>query len=88
MIIPPSLPALQMNQDEETARNCKSRCERQNIPFYRLSPFLDRAVMPTENDSEVLCEIILKAKSLLHAYDVQMGELIQLLYHFTLEHEG
>ena len=63
------------------ARNCKSRCEKQGIPFFRFSPYLDEEVTAIESDDEKLCDIIVKAQMLLQAVDVQIDELIQHFYY-------
>ena len=43
------------------AKNCKSRCEEQGIPFYRLSPELTKAVDTGETDNEKLIDMMLQA---------------------------
>ena len=71
----------QMTRSEDVDRNSRSRCEKQGIPYYRFSPLFDEVVDTIETDGEKLCDIILKAKMLLEAYDAQVDELIQHFYY-------
>ena len=82
----PFLP-LQLTKSEDVARNCRSRCEKQNIPYYRFSPELDEIISTIETDSEKLCDIILKAKMLLEGSQAQVDTLIQHFY-YTAAHEN
>ena len=63
------------------ADNCRSRCEKQKIPFYRFSPPLDEVIALNEGDDEKLLGIILKAKMFLQSRDYSMDELVQSFYH-------
>ena len=71
----------QVTESEGVADNCRSRCEKQNIPFYRFSPELDDVISLSETDNEKLCGIILKTKGLLQSVDTQVDELVQMFYH-------
>ena len=89
--LPPSCPFFlflsQLTKSEDVARNCRSRCERQGIPYYRFSPELDEIISTIEDNDEKLCDIILKAKMLLEGSQAQMDTLIQHFY-YTAAHEN
>ena len=88
--LPCALPSLflsQLTKSEDVAHNCRSRCERQGIPYYRFSPELDEIISTIEDDDEKLCDIILKAKMLLEGSQAQMDTLIQHFY-YTAAHEN
>ena len=44
------------------ASNSRSRCQEQDIPFYRFSPHLEEIVAAGETDNDKLFSIVLKAK--------------------------
>lgn len=73
--------SLQVVESEGVAENCRSRCMKQNIPYYRFSPKLDEAIPLSEGDSEKLVDIVIKTKVLLQSMDAQVDELVQLFYH-------
>ena len=54
--------ALKLVESEMVAMNCKSRCEEQGIPFYRLSPILTEIVATGETDNEKLIDMMLQAR--------------------------
>ncbi len=70
-----------MLESEGVADNCRSRCVKQNIPFYRFSPELDEVICLSERDDKKLVEIVIKTKILLQSMDAQVDELVQLFYH-------
>ena len=78
---------MQMTKSEDVARNSRSRCEKQGILYYRFSPVFDEFVDTIETDGEKLCDIIIRAKMSLQAFDGQMDELIQHFY-YTAAHDG
>ena len=50
--LPCALPSLflsQLTKSEDVARNCRSRCERQVIPYYWFSPELDEIISTIEH---------------------------------------
>ena len=77
-----------MTKSEDVAHNSRSRCEKQGIPYYRFSPIFDEIVDTIETDGEKLCDVIVKAKMSLQAYDAQMDELIQHFYYTAAYENG
>ena len=75
---------LQISDEEEVAENCRLRCEKQRIPFYRFSPAFDAEsdvkVLPTETDVNRLCDLVLRAQTYIEsAWESKMDMLVQLL---------
>ncbi len=70
-----------MVESEGVADNCRSRCAKQNIPFYRFNPELDEVIPLSEGDNEKLVNIVIKTKVLLQSLDAQVDELVQLFFH-------
>ena len=71
-----SLLLVQLTKSEDVSANCHCRCEQLRIPYYRFSPHLDETVDTAETNSEVLCNLIVKAKMLLQNYDAKVNEII------------
>ena len=78
---------LQLTRAENVVENCKARCERGRILFYRFNPRLDEAMGSTEADSKKLCDVILKAKMLLQSNDAEMDQLIQHMYYIAAQRQ-
>lgn len=72
-----------LTRAENVVENCKARCEKEKILFYRFNPQLDEPMGSLESDSGKLCEVILKAKMLLQSNDTEMDLLIQHMYYIT-----
>lgn len=75
---------VQISNEEEIAENCRLRCEKQKIPFYRFSPAFDAAsdvkVLPTETDVNKLSDLVLRAQAYIEsAWESKMDFLVQLL---------
>ena len=56
--------------------NSRSRCEEQNIPYYRFSPQLDEIVSGGETDNEKLFNIIIRAK--IETKEQGLDELVEV----------
>ena len=52
----------QLVESEIVAKNCKTRCHEQNIPFYRFSPQLTNMVSAGETDSDKLVDMMLQTR--------------------------
>ena len=76
---------LQLTRAENVVDNCKARCEREKVLFYRFNPRLDEVMGSVEADSRKLCEVILKAKMLLQSNDTEMDQLIQHMYYIMAQ---
>ena len=75
---------MQISNEEEVAENCRLRCEKQGIPFYRFSPAFDAQsdvkVLPTETDVTKLSNLVLRAQTYIEsAWETKMDILVQLL---------
>ncbi len=58
------------------ARNCRSRCEEQGIPFYRFSPNLEEVIPAGETDLDKLLDMVMQART--QTQDQGLRELIDL----------
>ena len=58
------------------AKNCKSRCNEQDIPFYRFSPQLDDVIAAGETDNEKLLNMIMQTK--IQAKEQGLDEMIEM----------
>lgn len=67
-------------ETEKVAENSKSRCEEQDIPFYRFNPNLKEIVPAGETDNEKLLDMIIEAKIQVKEQGLkEMTELLQML---------
>lgn len=76
--------SMQISNEEEVAENCRLRCEKQGIPYYRFSPAFDAdsdvKVLPTETDVNKLSDLVLRAQTYIEsAWENKMDILAQLL---------
>ena len=60
------------------ATNSKSRCEEQNIPFFRFSPRLNEIIPAGETDNEKLFSMVLQTKT--EIINQRMTDLIELFH--------
>ena len=72
---------LQIGISEGEAENCRSRCEKQGLPFYRFNPELSEVIALSESDNEKLIDMVLKTQLYLQSKDYEMDELVQLCKH-------
>ena len=80
---------MQISNEEEVAENCRLRCEKQGIPFYRFSPMFDAdsdvKILPTETDVNKLSDLVLRAQTCIEsAWETKMDILVQLLNNIHL----
>jgi len=73
--------SLQIGISEGEAENCRSRCEKQGLPFYRFNPELSEVVALSESDNEKLIDMVLKTQLYLQSKEYEMDELVQLCQH-------
>lgn len=67
-------------ETEKVAENSKSRCEEQDIPFYRFNPNLNEIIPAGETDNEKLLDMIIEAKIQVKEQGLkEMTELLQML---------
>lgn len=67
-------------ETEKVAENSKSRCEEQDIPFYRFNPSLKEIIPAGETDNEKLLDMIIEAKIQIREQGLnEMTELLQML---------
>lgn len=52
----------QLVKSETVARNFRTRCWEQGIPFYRFNPELDEEIASGETDSEALVRMLVQTK--------------------------
>ena len=52
--------SLQLVEPSVADSNCKSRCEEQDIPYFRLNPRLEQVVEAGETDTKVLISMIIQ----------------------------
>ena len=50
------------NSSIKDAKNSQSRCEEQDIPFYRFSPELDEIIARSETDNEKLFNMVIQTR--------------------------
>ena len=66
------------------ADNCRLRCEKQKIPFYRFNPVFDAEsdvkILPTETDVNKLSDLVLRAQEHIRAWEHQIDLLVNLLH--------
>ncbi len=70
--------SLQLVESEMVATNSKSRCEEQNIPFFRFSPSLNEVIPAGETDNEKLFSMVLQTKT--EVINKRMTDLIELFH--------
>lgn len=74
----------QISNEEEVADNCRLRCEKQKIAFYRFNPVFDAEsdikVLPTETDVNKLSNLILRAQEHIRAWEHQIDLLVNLVH--------
>ena len=80
---------IQISSEEDVAENCRLRCEKQGIPFYRFSPAFDAQsdvkILPTETDVNKLSNLVLRAQTYIEsAWEIKMDILAQLLNNIHL----
>ena len=63
-------------ESEIVAENCRSRCEEQNIPFYRFSPHLDDEIQDMTVEVDKLLNMVIQTK--IQAKEQGMDELIDM----------
>ena len=67
-------------ETEKVAENSKSRCEEQDIPFYRFNPSLKEIIPAGETDNEKLLDMVIEAKIQIKEQGLkEMTELLQML---------
>ena len=67
-------------ETEKVAENSKSRCEGQDIPFYRFNPNLKEIIPAGETDNEKLLDMVIEAKIQVKEQGLkEMTELLQML---------
>lgn len=69
-------------ETEKVAENSKSRCEEQDIPFYRFNPSLKEIIPAGETDNEKLLDMIIEAK--IQIKEQGLKEMIELLQMLTI----
>ena len=67
---------LQLVESEIVAKNCRSRCEEQKIPFYRFSPHLHDGIQGLTVEDDKLLNMVIQAK--IQAKEQGMDELIDM----------
>ena len=60
------------------AENSKSRCQEQDIPFFRFSPKFDEPISAGETDSEKLLNMVIKTKLNLKERERELEELVKI----------
>ena len=53
---------MQLVETSVPSSNCKSRCEEQDIRYFRLNPRMDQVVETGETDPSILLNMILQAR--------------------------
>ena len=67
-------------ETEKVAENSKSRCEEQDIPFYRFNPHLKEIIPAGETDNVKLLDMVIEAKIQTKEQGLkEMTELLQML---------
>ena len=69
---------IQLNQSEKVAKNSQSRCEEQDIPFYRFSPRLNEMIAGSETDNEKLFDIVIQTR--ISTKKQGLEELVQMFH--------
>ena len=69
---------IQLNQSEKVAKNSQSRCEEQDIPFYRFSPRLNEMIAGSETDNEKLFDMVIQTR--ISTKKQGLEELVQLFH--------
>ena len=73
-----------ISNEEEVADNCRLRCEKQRIPFYRFNPVFDAEsdvkILPTEIDVHKLSNLVLRAQEHIRAWEHQIDLLVNLVH--------
>lgn len=69
-------------ETEKVAENSKSRCEEQDIPFYRFNPDLKEIIPAGETDNEKLLDMVIEAK--IQTKDQGLKEMTELLQMITI----
>ena len=54
---------IQLVESETVAEKCRVTCQQLGIPFFRLSPHLDKETSPGEVDNEKLVSMIVQARA-------------------------
>ena len=72
-------------ESEIVAENCRSRCEEQNIPFYRFSPHLDDEIQDLKVEVDKLLNMVIQTK--IQAKEQGMHELIDM-FRIISENKG
>ncbi len=62
------------------AENSKSRCEEQDIPFFRFSPTFDEIIAAGETDNEKLLNMVIKTKIYLKQQEKKFQEITNLFH--------
>lgn len=68
--------ATAVTYSEGEGDNCRSRCEKQGIKYYRLCPYLSEVVPSNETDKKKLCRVIIEAKMHLEAFERPFKQLL------------
>ena len=67
-------------ETEKVAENSKSRCEEQDIPFYRFNPDLKEIIPAGETDNEKLLDMVIETKIQIKEQGLkEMTELLQMI---------
>ena len=70
----------QINNSERAADNSRSRCQEQDIAFYRFSPIFEEVIPLSETDDKILCNMVIYARAHLFSKQTHMEEIIQSFY--------
>ena len=71
---------LQLVESEKVTENSRSRCQEQNIPFYRFNPKLNDIIPAGETDNTKLLDMVIETKIQIKEQKLkEMAELLQVL---------
>ncbi len=73
-------------ETEKVAENSKSRCEEQDIPFYRFNPDLKEIIPAGETDNTKLLDMVIEAK--IQTKEQGLKEMTELLQMLTINVRG
>ena len=62
------------------AKNSRSRCKEQDIPFFRFSPSFDELIAAGETDNEKLFNMIIKTKLYLKQNEQELDKLTEIFH--------
>lgn len=73
---------MQLVESEKVAENSQSRCEEQDIPFYRFNPTLNDIIPAGETDNVKLMDMVIETK--IQIKELRLKEMTELLQMITI----